>query len=602
MARLTLLYGILLAMIPIAYSAPTGTSSLENVTISVPDGTTNHGDPQVLCTPSQWTDVVTFFLANFFAHVATVKSRPGEPALRGFLFMLLALFFPTSGVKRGLDAIFCHAIIGGSPLQRAKKAGALCEVIRTHDWKPRTGDVVRGVQVKHTEHKQDSQQLSSVPEEGKLWRKRDDIELVDRPQSTSNPDTSEQRITQPQVQNSTKANTEVTEPIYKDRPLCTDVFHNRSHNICIKESFGRETVKPSYKMVGLSGRKIHGLCCLPQGFGLSIVPSQSTVLELNDESNDDNIPGEQRTPSNASTSSQLSRSIRSDISSSYSFAKGIIAIFQTLYASATLYRTKGDQIERYGYAAFGLTVAPYLVMSIINLTGAVLTPDYPTLYMVESEIMEEASRRKGAYFGGTVGNLKPKKPVTQSSDASFEIDDQNRTIMRIHHFDSSTHVSNGFEKSEEAPKVSMRQEVLSDQSLIIAVPECHDVSESAPPLRKLLLSRDGKAYRTELLFVYLTVVVGMVPVAIIGILSRFKAGKSTQAQRFWTMTWLAFGIYFGPALEWKLTNRRYGDGERGAWMLVYLFLFCGPAIVGFVVVGQMLMNYGRCIQISGGSF
>ena len=403
--RLLLLYGILLAVIPMAHSAPTGPSSSENVTISVPDGTTNHGDPRVLCTPSQWTDVATFFLANFFAHVATVKSRPGEPALRGFLSMLLALFFPTSGVKRGLDAIFCHAIIEGSPLQRAKKARALCEVIRTHDWKPRWGDVVRGVQVKHTEHKQNPQQLSSVSEEGKLCREREDIELVDLPQSTSNPNTSEQQITQPQVENSTKASTEVTEPIHEDRPASTDVSHIRSRNICIEESFGREGVKSSYKMIGLSGRKVHGLCCLPQGFELSIVPSESTVLELNDESNDDSIRGERRIPSTSSTSSQSSRSVRRDISSSYSFAKGIIAIFQTLYASATLYRTKGDQIERYGYAAFGLTVAPYLVMSIINLTGAVLTPDYPTLYMVESEIMEEARGRKGAYFGGTVGKL-----------------------------------------------------------------------------------------------------------------------------------------------------------------------------------------------------
>ena len=94
----------------------------------------------------------------------------------------------------------------------------------------------------------------------------------------------------------------------------------------------------------------------------------------------------------------------------------------------------------------------------------------------------------------------------------------------------------------------------------------------------------------------------MVPVAINGILSRFKAGKSTHAQRVWTMTWLAFGVYFGPAAEWQYMNHRYGDGESGAWELVYPFLYCGPAIGGFVVVGQMLMSYGRCIQISGGSF
>ena len=574
-----LLYTILFAVIPLAYSAPTGPSPSENVTSSIPDDITSHGDSQILCTRSQWTDVATLFLANFFTHVATVKSRPGEPPLRGAFSMLLALFFPTSGVKRGLDAIFRHAIIGGSPLQKARKAGALCEVIRAQDWKPQTGDVVRGVLGVPTAYEQISQQISSLSGEGELRRKRDELELLDLPQSISNHDTSEQQIIQAQVENSAKASTSVTEPIRKESPASIDVFHVNS--IFIEDE--RKSVKRTSKMVGLMGRKVHGLCCLPQGFELSVVPSQSTVLELNDN----DIAGEQRTPSNASSSSQSSRSSPSDISSSYSFAKGIIAIFQTLYASATLYETKGNQIERYGYAAFGLTVAPYLVMSIINLTGAVLTPDYPTLYMVESEIMEEAKRRNGAFFGATVGKLKSEKPVTQSSDASFEIDDQNRTIIRIHHFDSSAHVINGLKNSEEAP------EVLSNVLPVIIVPQCREVSENASSLDKVLLN--------EITLVCLTIAVGLVPVAINGILSRFKAGMSTHAQRIWTMTWLAFGVYVGAFIDLGSIGRQYEDERRRA-LLANPFSFCAPAIGGFVVVGQMLMDYGRCIQLSGGPF
>ena len=580
----------------------------------MPDNTTSHS--QILCSRSQWTDVATFFLANFFAHVATVKSRPGEPPLRGALSMLLALVFPTSGVKRGLDAIFRHAIMGGIPLQKAKKAGALCEVIRARDWEPqrepqrgdvlrevqdvptahdqnlkksnslaeerklcrkrdnvelldvsqkafnhdtseqqiiqpqaensaqaikgvyeptKTVDTVRGVQHVPTVHDQNLKQSNSLAEEGRLGRKRDDIELLDLPQNISNHDISEQQIIQPQVEISAQASTGVTEPRHEDRPASIDVFHVRNRSI--GASFPRERVKPSYKMVGLIGRKVHGLCCLPQGFELSIVPSHSTVLELND----DDAPGEQRTPPTASASSQLSRSNPSDISSSYSFAKGIIAIFQTVYASATLYRTKGDQIERYGYAAFGLTVAPYLVMSIINLTGAVLTPDYPTLYMVESDIMGEARRRNGAFFGGTVGKLKSQNPVTQSSDALFDIVDQTRPIVRTR--------------------------------------------------------EDGLL--KELVLFYLTIAVGLTPVAINGILTRFRAGKSTHAQRVWTMTWLAFGVVISPIVELEPISGLYDEGTIAWTSFSYLFLYCGPAIGGFVVVGQMLRNYGHCIQISG---
>ena len=66
----------------------------------------------------------------------------------------------------------------------------------------------------------------------------------------------------------------------------------------------------------------------------------------------------------------------------------------------------GDQIQRYGYAAFGLTVAPYLLMSIVNLLGTMLTPDYPCLYLVSSEVMDEAARREGARFEGMVASSK----------------------------------------------------------------------------------------------------------------------------------------------------------------------------------------------------
>ena len=59
-----------------------------------------------------------------------------------------------------------------------------------------------------------------------------------------------------------------------------------------------------------------------------------------------------------------------DLSSSFSFSQATVAMFQLVFASVALYRTRGDQIQRHGFAAFGLTVAPYLTMSIINLVSA----------------------------------------------------------------------------------------------------------------------------------------------------------------------------------------------------------------------------------------
>ena len=62
------------------------------------------------------------------------------------------------------------------------------------------------------------------------------------------------------------------------------------------------------------------------------------------------------------------------IAASYSIPKAVIAIVQLGYATVTLYQSRGNQIEHYGYAAFALTVIPYAIMSLINLLGNILTP------------------------------------------------------------------------------------------------------------------------------------------------------------------------------------------------------------------------------------
>ncbi|KAL5441397.1 hypothetical protein PMIN05_004514 [Paraphaeosphaeria minitans] len=56
---------------------------------------------------------------------------------------------------------------------------------------------------------------------------------------------------------------------------------------------------------------------------------------------------------------------------------------------------------------FGLTVAPYAVVSLVNLLGSLARPDYDAVYMVGSPIMAEECRRKGldGYYDGVVGEV-----------------------------------------------------------------------------------------------------------------------------------------------------------------------------------------------------
>ncbi|ORX98036.1 hypothetical protein BCR34DRAFT_641363 [Clohesyomyces aquaticus] len=70
--------------------------SLRNVTLVLPEGLSTHGDPHLLCRPSRLSDVASFFLGNYVAHAATLKSLPGQPIFQSLLDLQFALLFPSS--------------------------------------------------------------------------------------------------------------------------------------------------------------------------------------------------------------------------------------------------------------------------------------------------------------------------------------------------------------------------------------------------------------------------------------------------------------------------------------------------------------------------
>jgi len=125
------------------------TSSAANVTL--PAGSTNHGDPHLLCTPASWFTIASFILANYVAHSATTPIYPGERTVETALAFATSFLFPGAGITRGLNTIARGIMVlatpGKSELQQAAAAGALCMVIRTSEWTPAlgTGSVVHGV-------------------------------------------------------------------------------------------------------------------------------------------------------------------------------------------------------------------------------------------------------------------------------------------------------------------------------------------------------------------------------------------------------------------------------------------------------------------------
>lgn len=102
--------------------------------------------------------------------------------------------------------------------------------------------------------------------------------------------------------------------------------------------------------------KVHGLKYRHEFYELVHVPQKAIV----------------RSATSATNSSEEIAEIPWDargiqLSKSRSITKGIIALLQFCFSIFVLIKSKANQVEIYGYAAFSLTVAPYAVMAAVNL-------------------------------------------------------------------------------------------------------------------------------------------------------------------------------------------------------------------------------------------
>ena len=289
-----------------------------------------------------------------------------------------------------------------------------------------------------------------------------------------------------------------------------------------------------------------------------------------------------------------------DLSSSYSFSQAAVAMFQVVFASVTLYRTRGDQIQRYGFAAFGLTVAPYLTMSIINLVSAFVTPNYPTLYMVNSGTMDEAISH-GAKIEGVAGALVPAQSEVQGAlKGIFQTEGDHKFYMHRHR--TVLNSQNHSETLEERVEVRFRfwhpRRRPTQEKAKLLLPSCSNFER---PGRQNDFTTDMSVFT----FIACSMAIGSIPIAINGCLSHFQIGQSTHAQRVWIMIWLVFGVVLGPITtmaDFVGSHSITGRGDlANSYVLVYAvgiaILYAAPAIGGFVVVGEMIRQYGTCIQI-----
>ncbi|RFU31183.1 hypothetical protein B7463_g5186, partial [Scytalidium lignicola] len=243
-----------------------------------------------------------------------------------------------------LDSTFkvWETTISKADLYKAVRTGALCVVVRSEFWKPKEGDSITGVKIKHLDESTDHNAVTK----------------------------SEKSLLSP-----------TTGP---------NALKKFSWAVEIPEMFQEGNISPLVK----SNRTIHGVHRMPEysEYAFAILPSNGFV-----ESNNKDIV----------------------ISHPQGVIQAIVSIVQICFATATLYNSRGNQIDQYGYAAFGLSVLPYVIMSIVNLLGNVLTPDFATLYLVRSLEMEEAEKR-GYRFEGII--VAPSTDVGTHSTSNDQAD------------------------------------------------------------------------------------------------------------------------------------------------------------------------------------
>ena len=365
------------------------------------------------------------------------------------------------------------------------------------------------------------------------------------------------------------------------------------------------------RMAVVSGlaTKLHGRCKLPPGYFLMTVPKDATFIEDEVASGGPQDGVWKRTYSAVAGYVKPRQKTSTSIASSYNALKSLIAVLQALFAIVTLYNSKGHQIDRFGYAAFGLTVVPYALMSVINLCANLLCPEYPAMYLVSNQALQNLQHQ---YSPGSLKDTQHKparQVVTQQdigvagqgglgsvqADQSAEDQKQPDQAQRAH----DDHEDQAFEISGTVGTLSLESDRAIQQDLDrqISTATYRDITD----LRQL--DFDSRTFRFG--FISFLVFAFVVIIIIYG-LSPFQKGSSTVAQRVWTMMWLSFGLIIGVLMESvkSLEDRAVLNlgpmlAPSNVWKTVLSEVvtpigFAVPAIGGLVVVGQMIDSYGVC--------
>lgn len=608
---------VFLGLVLVAKGTPTPPA---NVTVIV-----NDNDPHVYCERTTWYSVCWFLFSNYVLHALSVRSLPGENTYSTTAFKLCCLLIPYTGLRRGLCLISRASNFAGSDLQCAARANALCMVIRTADWRPRDGDNINGCRINIIDSVPDDGPLSDTKQSSlfriKTCETTKSMRSAESNKSINTATSAEKkrlkRLDSTVAMNAWRYRNHLrieVEDLYH-RPPCQNIVEKIARVLI--ETYRFSTQNPTVAIVSQENLKIQGYCELAPGYALSYIPPDMKIYPRYSTQVTDSAS---RTPGNTS---KPGNPVETRIASAHNVPRVIFSIGQTISGGYALYKARGPQIERYGFAAFGLTVIPYILISVVNFFGAMFTSEYETVFLVHSSTMDEMVER-GGRLDGVVGTIHPP------TGGSFGLTDEKRgevvdvpsnTIV----FEEQGDLLRCYEKNQPSqpqiyqispyeppvtkPKRKKKRSCfcwLSDVATYFTLPR--RPSKTAPtklPTSKISipshpaytrLHRPHYQTYIDLFCIILLFLAILMPYLIIWLLSGWKANRSTSTQRTMILNWLICGLchgYFVGHVE-KLTGRK--GAMKG---LLYTFLCYGSySVGGFVIIAEEMVESGDCKAIS----
>ena len=327
----------------------------------------------------------------------------------------------------------------------------------------------------------------------------------------------------------------------------------------------------------------------------------------------------------------------------------VLSLIQIGIGTYNVYTARSSQIPRWGYAAYSLSVLPYVIMSVMNVLCAAIVDSYACAQLLRTPILEESLKRddQAPDYDGTIGTVRKDLLPENARIGQRGEDGYVAVSMRVKTRDSENGAARKYlivtgeegqtsayrlipdvnaagAAADQSPKmrkilviVSSDKEIpLKDiESARSSTPNSElQVNETAPtvhftvtalnhkgPAPHTSVKRLDAVSRTEAVTMAGLFLIAMIlPHVFIYALTGYRANQSSVAQRSWMMVWLAADQFSACStlacwILWKKRQNVIPDWLQKGFYAVLMVAGVG----GFVTVAKMYLqdhDYGlqRC--------